>query len=169
MLLLFFMFQPAERLPFPLQPDIQLEIIESAGYRGRVCFFAPHETEAVINDDLRARVVERGGRFVILHQYGERNIAFKLGDAEIYVDPNRIFTRRGCRASVANENPDLAQDTPAYKQACHLAESLGRFVLDHLVPVSRKTVFVAVHNNTDGYDDDGKGGIGTVSIQRYNL
>lgn len=154
------------RVAFPQQPDILLEITTSSqGVRDLVAI-APHENENVANDYVKAVVQARGGRFVILRQLGERHIHFRLGNLTVEVDPNRIFTKRGAASSLKKLNPDLADNRRALRKARRLAVKLGRFIIDQ-AELARDTTIVAVHNNTDGYDDDGKGGRGTVSIERY--
>jgi len=151
-------------IPFPEQPDIHLVCHEHPGGADAV-FFAPHENENVGNGHLIRRIEERGGRFYILRQTGDRHIVLRIGGERIEIDPNRIFTTIGAHETVRNLNPDLS---PALAhEAGNNAIRLGRFILDHLGPFSEETVIVAIHNNTDGYDEDGKDGRGTVSIKRY--
>ncbi len=154
-------------LPFPAQPDIKLYIYASADYRGKVFFFSPHENESVANDYLMQQVRKRGGRYAVLRQAGRRHVTLRIDDHEIEVDPNRIFTPVGAAASVRKLNPALSNNQLIMKKAKRRAFALGTFILKHIAPVQKGTVLVAVHNNTDGYDDDGKGGVGTVSMQRY--
>ena len=157
----------AATLPFPEQPDILLEAITSPGYRDKVVFFAPHENEYVVNDYLSRKILHLRGRFLILRQRGERNIALSIGQREIAVDPNRIFTRSGARKSLRRLNPDLDEESDLFREAWKKAVRLGGFILEQMGTVGGHTVIIAVHNNTDGYDGDGKGGEGTVSIKRY--
>ena len=151
-------------LPFPEQPDIFLECHVYPGAAGAV-FFAPHENEHVGNPHLIARLRERGGRFYILRQAGSRHIALRIMERRIEIDPNRIFTPAGARQTVARLNPDL--DEHLAREAGNMAHRLGRFILTQLIPGDTRAAVVAIHNNTDGYDGDGKGGRGTVSIDRY--
>ncbi len=163
--------QPDRMLVFPVQEDIRLEAFESKDYTGRVMFFAPHENEHVVNAYLAAKVRVSRGRFLILRQNGERHISLHIGDQIYEVDPNRIFTPAGARASLLGLNPHLEQGNPDLGPAQARAIALGRFIFEQLKPKKqwgrKKPIIVAIHNNTDGYDHDGKGGEGTVSIHRY--
>ena len=158
-----------QKIPFPAQPDIFLEVVRSKGYEQEVYFFAPHENEHVVNDYLREKVTHSKGFFAILRQAGKRNIGLNIEGQVIQVDPNRIFTPRGCRGSISNLNPNISNDGQLFESAWRRAVDLGRFVLNQFGPISRKTSFVAIHNNLDGYDDDGKNGSGTVSMNRYEM
>ena len=154
-------------LAFPKQKDIRLEIHGKPDYQGPVYFLAPHENEHVANAYLTTRVQEQGGKFLILRQKGERNILLKYGEAELAVDPNRIFTRAGARSSLLKLNPQLENKPWLLYRACRRAVRLGRFITKHMGGMRPGSIIIAIHNNTDGYDDDGKGGVGTVSIERY--
>lgn len=156
-----------ERIPFPDQPDIQLERFQQPGRATRVFFLAPHENENVVNDYLAKKVQAEGGVFLVVRQRGERHLFLKVGDGEVEVDPNRIFTPAGAESSLRRENPHLKQDAALLQQAVTKAVAVGDFIKSHMNNLRRGTVIIAVHNNTDGYDDDGKDGVGTVSMARY--
>jgi len=152
----------AEPLPFPEQPEIFLE--RHTGAPSPLVFFSPHENENVANAYLIDTLRERGGRYLILRHRGERHLTLRQGDLAAEVDPNRIFTPLGARATVQALNPDLTDRQCEVIAA--MAVRLGRFILDRM-DLNEQSLIVAVHNNTDGYDDDGHGGVGTVSIKRY--
>ena len=154
-------------LVFPQQRDIRLTICQSPGYRGKVVFFAPHEDEHVVNAYLAEKVQNQGGRFLVLHQNGTRHITLAVGRDRVEVDPNRIFTKRGARASVLALNDHLKKGSRLYARSWRRAYALGRFILKQIKNGQRRPTIVAIHNNTEGFDDDGAGGIGTVSIHRY--
>ncbi len=154
-------------LSFPKQKDIRLEIIKHPNYQGPVYFFAPHENEHVANEFLAQKVSEGQGTLLILRQKGERNISLHFRRKNVQVDPNRIFTAAGARASLLDLNPHLKGQPRLLRKACRRAVKLGRFICKQMGRLKKGTVVIAIHNNTDGYDDDGKGGVGTVSIHRY--
>lgn len=156
-----------ERLPFPDQPDIQLERFHQAGRIDHVFFLAPHENEHVVNDYLAKKVQRQGGVFLILRQRGQRHLFLKIAGQEYEVDPNRIFTPVGAESSLRRENPELVDQPELLQQAVARAVAVGRFIMGHMNDLKRGTVIVAIHNNTDGFDDDGKDGVGTVSMVRY--
>ena len=153
--------------PFPQQPDIYLEVIESRDYRGDVFFFAPHENERVVNGYLAEKIAASKGRFVILRQNGERHLKIAVGDTHFEVDPNRIFSKRGAANSLLRLNSQLKKGSRIYRKALKRSLALGRFILKQAGPRGKHKTIVAIHNNTDGYSGDGKGGKGTISIHRY--
>jgi hypothetical protein len=160
-------FSYNEPLPFPKQPDIYLEIVEHPRFRKELYFFAPHENENVVNEYLKEQVLRRGGRFVILHQHGERNLQLKFGDKIYMVDPNRIFSKHGVVASLQGLNEGFTPQDKMFRKACQRALRIGKFIRKRLGRVRSGRTIIAIHNNTDGYDNDGKGGVGTLSIERY--
>lgn len=153
-------------IAFPLQNDIHLEIFGDSTRPQRVVFFAPHEDEHVVNSYLAQKIANVDGRFLILRQQGDRNIHFHL-DQEVEVDPNRIFTDLGTRESLLKLNPNLLPDSTLFQLAFKSARDLGKFIIDQMKLPQKNAVIVAIHNNTQGYDDDGKDGVGTISIDRY--
>lgn len=165
--------QPDRIIAFPEQEDIRLDVLESKDYMGRVMFFAPHENEHVVNQYLADKIHAGQGRFLILRQNGERHITFHLDNQSFEVDPNRIFTPAGAHASLLGLNEHLSEGGGALHGVHQRALSLGRFILEQMAPRKKRgrkrPIIVAIHNNTDGYDKDGKGGVGTVSMERYAL
>lgn len=151
-------------VPFPGQPDIYLEI-HDLDADDRVVFVAPHQTERVMNQALIEMVPNSRARFVVIRQSGTRNLRLDIRDHEVWVDPNRIYTPCGAEASVFDLNEDM-NDLDIMAQAAEMAYEVGKFVTRYLRSET-EVVWVALHNNTEGYDDDGHGGIGTVSILRY--
>ena len=154
---------------YPYQPDIFLEIHQSPNYRGPVYFLAPHENEHVINEYLIEQVRKKGGRFIILRQRGDRHLKLTFQEQEFEVDPNRIFTPLGARRSLLRLNPGLDDASPQFARAHQRAVDIGSMILGLMGEPEKGAIWIAVHNNTDGYDGDGKGGLGTVSIERYRL
>ena len=163
--LLLFMVGQGEFISFPEQPDIKLEKISGKGHK--VVFFAPHENEHVIEDYLKKTVPDIKANFYILRQNGERHLTLKLPDGDIVVDPNRIFTPEGTEAAIRKMNPTTNQNVALLAQSMQRVDRLRDFLLNTMGLSKKKPVVIAIHNNTDGYDDDGKGGEGTISIVRY--
>lgn len=152
---------------FPAQRDIRLEVHGTAPSPARVVFFAPHENEAVANAYLARRLHGVPARFFVLRQHGERHVTFTLGDATYALDPNRMFTRAGVAASLLGLNDHLVAGTSRFFEVQARALALGRFVLGSFGPLAPDATVVTLHNNTPGYDNDGRGGVGTISIKRY--
>lgn len=155
-----------EFLAFPLQPDIGVEKFGEGP--APIVFFAPHENEYLVNDHLAQRL-DRGdeGLFLIMRQRGKRHVYLSVDGQEILLDPNRMFTRAGVQSSLSSLNPEIEPTSPLFRKARSKAVALGRFVLSQLGLPRDGTMIIAIHNNTDGYDGDGKAGIGTISINRY--
>lgn len=157
-----------ETVDFPPQKDIQLEIHGVDRPANGVYYFAPHQDEHVINRYLIKKVKRRGEKFIILKQAGTRHIILRLEGQEIELDPNRMFTPKGVAKSIRRLNPGLDANAAIFDLAVNRGVKLGMFVIARMNQLKDKhQTIVAIHNNTEGYDNDGKGGIGTVSIHRY--
>jgi hypothetical protein len=154
---------------FPAQPDIAIQVTENKEKRQDLIFIAPHENESVANQYLRDKIKTEGGKFIELRQYGKRLIELKIDGNTLRVDPNRIFTPLGRRATLRKLNPNIAPNTSLFSSGLARAKQLADFLLNHLKKSSLSKTFswIAMHNNTNGYTDDGKGGEGTISIVRY--
>lgn len=155
-------------LEFPQQRDIQLDIYGPNQPGNKVFYFAPHQTEYVINDYLINQLPKRGGKFVVLRQSGLRYIFLRIDGRSLAVDPNRIFTPRGARSSIEKLNPKYLREPEVINKAVERANQLAVFIGEQLGGIKPGVVIIAIHNNTDGYDGDGKDGEGTVSIVRYS-
>ncbi len=157
-------------IAFPQQPDIRLECFSAPRNDGDLCFFAPHENEHVVNAYLAEKVQATRGRFVVLRQSGERHVVLEVQGQRFEVDPNRIFTRAGAGSSLLKLNPHLKKDSAVFPMALERTVALGRFVLEQMGAFKNKNlIMIAVHNNTEGFDNDGRGGEGTISIRRYAM
>ncbi len=167
-LAIFALFCVSEIVVFPSQQDIYLEAID-VDANDRLIFYSPHENEAVVNDYVKSHIEASPARYFVLRQAGNRHIHLVIQDQVFEVDPNRIFTICGAEGSVRdlNDAADIDQDLMA--SAVDRAVELGQFILNQFGPVSSETVWIALHNNTDGYEDDGREGEGTVSIDRYQM
>ena len=161
------LFFCGEILKFPEQPDIRLAVYEREDNRAPVYFLAPHQNERVINRYLRKKVKREGGKFLVIRQSGRRHLFLKFDEGVFEVDPNRIFTPRGARASLLLENPDLDAESELFQRVHLRAIGVGLFIIQQMGGLAPGSTVVAIHNNTDGYDDDGQGGKGTISIHRY--
>lgn len=151
---------------FPEQSDIQLEHAQTAA-KARLVFFAPHENENVVNAYLAQALQGRAASFHILRQQGERELVLRFQDGEVAVDPNRIFTLAGAQASLLKTNPQLSDKDPLFHLAWRRCNALAAWLLQSMQLPDTARVVVAIHNNTDGYDQDGRGGVGTISMLRY--
>ncbi|MGL1958418.1 MAG: hypothetical protein OCD00_13995 [Colwellia sp.] len=161
------LFVLSHALVFPEQKDIYLEVVGQNKSTEHKIFFAPHENEHVSNNYVAQQVLVYGGKFLVLRQRGQRLIALKIAQQEVFIDPNRMFTDLGIKQSIKKLNPNLNLQSMIYKDAIKRAKLLGQFVITSLGGLNTKNTWVAVHNNTQGYTGDGKGGVGNVSIERY--
>lgn len=152
---------------FHEQNDIYLEVISNENTASRLVFFAPHEDEHVANEYLAEKIIQEKGRFLILRQAGQREISLTINNQKILVDPNRIFTFKGIKDSIKKLNPELPISSNDFQQAVKRSQALGQFIIAKMGGLNKQNTWLAVHNNTQGYKDDGKDGIGDVSMIRY--
>ncbi|TDH28880.1 hypothetical protein EXU57_02070 [Segetibacter sp. 3557_3] len=84
---------------------------------------------------------QQGGALVQLTHYGSRNLHFRLGDKDYMVDPNRIYTPDGIKASL----------TSFKTYTRRAAEVVGAFA-DTLLTnfILGKKLVIALHNNSEG-------------------
>ncbi|MCF2947813.1 hypothetical protein L0668_06830 [Paraglaciecola aquimarina] len=161
------LFSMSSILTFQQQPNIQLEVVGNSNDSKHWAFFAPHENEHVSNDYVAQKIIEKGGVFVVLKQAGKRTVTLEIDNHKIKIDPNRMFTQTGRFASINKLNPELASDPLSIQKAEQRAKKLSEFVLDTLSGKQPPKTLIAMHNNSNGYEGDGKQGIGNVSIERY--
>lgn len=116
-------------------------------------YFAPHEDEKTSLAVAKAAVRAHGGKVFWFSHGGGRNISFKLGGKTYEVDPNRIFSASGAKASLKALGPysdEALQEVRVFADA----------VLSQVY--SNTGLIVGMHNNTDGnysmasYIKDGK-------------
>ena len=67
----------------------------------KVAFVSVHDDEETAVEAAGDVLRDLGGRLVELRHTGEREVAFRLGSTEHRIDPNRIFTPAGRRATLA--------------------------------------------------------------------
>lgn len=158
-------FLLSQTLMFSPQPDINLEVTKTSQSQPWA-FFAPHQTEHIANAYVTEQIQAKGGIFVVLKQNGKRYIQLTINQAIYQIDPNRIYTPLGRQQTLLRLNPQLAKNKVDYQLALERSKALANFILKTMNAKNVKT-WVAVHNNTNGYSDDGHGGRGTISIKRY--
>lgn len=154
-----------QNIVFPQQPNISLDVTTSA-IQKPWAFIAPHENEHVVNNYVAQKILQHGGIFVVLRQYGERHIQLSVNGNKYEADPNRIFTNKGRVFTLRRLNQGIVLDSPDYKMALSRLEKLADFILSTM-RAEQSSSWIAVHNNTNGYDNDGNNGRGTISIIRY--
>lgn len=160
-------FALSQAMLFPAQNDIYLEIVGDPNTVHSQIFYAPHENESVGNAYVVEKIKQLGGAFIIMRQQGTRNITMHINNKNIYVDPNRIFTRAGIISSIQKLNPTLPSNSTLFNQAVNRAAKLGHFVLNQIANKNKTSTWIAMHNNTEGFAGDHHHGRGDVSILRY--
>jgi hypothetical protein len=150
---------------FTPQPDIFLEVVTGENDQ-TWAFLAPHENEHVVNQHVADKIMQHGGTFVVLRQHGTRHITLRIDGKEYEIDPNRIFTDRGRQNTLSRLNPELDRSSDIYEVALNRTEQLADFIMTTM-NANQASSWIAIHNNTNGYDNDGKDGRGTISIKRY--
>ena len=105
-----------------------------------VAFVSVHDDEETAVEAAVEVLRERGGRLVELRHSGARELAFDLAGTEHRVDPNRIFTPAGRRATLKGLSrwSQPADDV----MAVFVDELLATVAVDDV------DVVVALHNNT---------------------
>ncbi|MFM7206367.1 MAG: M15 family metallopeptidase [Planctomycetaceae bacterium] len=106
----------------------------------RVAFISVHDDEDTAVEAAGDVLRDRGGRLLELRHTGAREIAFTLGSTQHRIDPNRIYTPAGRRATLEALS---AWSQPADDVVAAFAdELLSAFAVDDV------DLVVALHNNT---------------------
>ncbi len=120
--------------------DTEIEVDSTAKPGSQFLFVNLHDDE---NTGVQAglKVLEKwGGRLVELRHSGHRDVSFRLEGTEYRVDPNRIFTPSGVRATLLSRSrysPSAAATVSQF--AAGLLELYG---------VERAEAVIALHNNS---------------------
>lgn len=122
------------------ETEIEVATTEKAG--SRFVYVNLHDDENTSVEAGLEALEHSGGRLVELRHGGPRNVTFALGGKEYRVDPNRIFTPAGARATLERLS---RYDEGAARAVGQFAEGLlGAYQLDRVDAV------IALHNNTEG-------------------
>ena len=140
------------RLPLTLGDSTAQLLVHEAEAPGPT-YISVHDNEDTAVEAALNVIGHHGGRVVELQHNGERNMQFSVEDTVYTVDPNRIFTDAGIRASL---------DTlSTYSDAAHAAvRAFAETLLDRYA-LADLGVVVTIHNNTGenysilSYLDDG--------------
>jgi zinc D-Ala-D-Ala dipeptidase len=129
--------------------DARLDVVErvfasprsdAPASRPAIAFVSVHDDEETAVEAATDVLRDRGGRLVELRHTGSREIAFRLGGTEHRLDPNRIFTPTGRRATLTALS---TWSQPADDVVAAFADELLS-----AVAVDDVDVLVALHNNT---------------------
>jgi hypothetical protein len=104
-----------------------------------VLFLNVHENENTSVKAAEDFLPALGGSLYRLQHSGERNITFNLNNQKYVVDPNRIYTRAGLKAS-------LIKNSTYTKEAAAAVQLLADEILEQ---VDKYKLVIALHNNTD--------------------
>lgn len=129
------------RLPF-LIGDTNVHALVFQFRRPWPTFLNVHDDENTSVEAGKAVIGETSGRLIELAHSGRRHLRFTLDGAEFAVDPNRIFSDTGIRATLERQGRYSAAAHQAVRQFA--LQFLERFALD------REPVIVALHNTVDG-------------------
>ena len=129
--------------------DARLDVVErvfasprsdAPAFRPTLAFVSVHDDEETAVEAATDVLGDRGGRLVELRHTGGREVAFRLGGMEHRLDPNRIFTPAGRKATLtALSTWSQPADDVVAAFADELLSAVGVDDVDGLV---------ALHNNT---------------------
>jgi len=114
------------------------------------CIVIPHEDERTAFRVAVAHVAGSGGQLFTIEQGGHRNVVFERDGVRITVDPNRIFTDVGLRATVQKLNSDLPEgwdDPAALSSLMSFAQSFLDTLDTCLSQMPGPPTVIAIHNN----------------------
>jgi hypothetical protein len=120
------------------ETEIGVAITEKPG--ARFAYVNLHDDENTSVEAVQDVLNRSGGRLVELRHSGRRFVEFKLAGTDYRVDPNRIFTTTGARATL--ERQSRYSDEAARAVARFAGELLTIYRLDQVDAV------IALHNNT---------------------
>jgi hypothetical protein len=105
-------------------------------------FVNVHDDENTSVEAGKAVIDETSGRLIELAHGGRRHLRFSVEGEDFAVDPNRIFSDAGIRATLERQGK--------YSSGAHWAvERFARQFLERFA-LSREPVIVALHNTVDG-------------------
>jgi hypothetical protein len=136
--------------------DSKIQLTKISGKYTGIVYWRPHGDENIAAEAIEEHIKRYGGTGYIITSK-KREIPYEIGGKTHYIDPNRIFI---------DKKNEKRYDTKKNDPEFNAIESFGKEWLDIL---KQYPVVVAVHNNENGYEGDGKGGKKTVSINRYKL
>ena len=120
--------------------DVVTTTFPAAAEPVRAALVSVHDDEETAVEAAGDVLRDRGGRLVELRHTGAREIAFSLGGTQHRLDPNRIFTPAGRRATLEALS---TWSQPADDVVAAFAdELLSTFAVDDV------DIVVALHNNT---------------------
>lgn len=141
------------RMPFKIG-DTNIHALVFQHGKPSPTFINVHDDENTSVAAGKTVIEQTSGRLIELAHSGKRNVRFSLEGERFAVDPNRIFSDAGIRATLEHHSSYSAAAHQAVKRFA--AQLLERFALD------REPVIIALHNNSEGalaiqsYQPDGE-------------
>lgn len=136
------------RMPFKLG-DTNVSALVFQNGKPSPTFINVHDDENTSVAAGKTVVEQTSGRLIELAHSGKRHVRFSVGGERFGVDPNRIFSDAGIRATLEHQGHYSAAALQAVKRFA--AQFLERLALD------REPAIIALHNTVDG----------TYSIESY--
>ncbi len=121
--------------------SILFSLTSNGGLIDSVAYINVHDDENTAAEAAMELLRQKGGTFVQLIHQGSRNLHFKFGTKRYTVDPNRIYTPAGRKATLTRFN---SYDRFAAEAVKAFADTFLRNYIDG------KKFVVALHNNTAG-------------------
>lgn len=140
----------ATRMPFIIG-DTNVHVLMYQHGPPSPTFLNVHDDENTSVEAGKAVIDETSGRLIELAHSGKRHLHFQVDGEDYAVDPNRIFSDAGIRATLERQSK--------YSSGAHWAvERFARQFLERFA-LTREPVIVALHNTVDG----------NYSIESYRL
>jgi ribosomal protein S6 len=108
--------------------------------QGQPVYVHVHMNEDTSLQAAKAMIKRKGGTIISIRHKGGRLLAFRMGKTQYRVDPNRIFTPRGRRMT-------LAQYSHYNEAAEQAVAKFANTLVKHLPPGK----IIALHNNSPRY------------------
>lgn len=113
------------------------------------CLAIPHENEATAFETATEFLAKNGGMLLRIEQHGQRNIEFSHQGDRWTVDPNRIFSEQGRRASLAKLNPEKPEAPQVLEAEIERFAEAFLGEIDECLRYASIPVAIAMHNNLD--------------------
>lgn len=112
------------------------------GTNGNLVMINLHHNESTSVEAARKVLAETGGILLLIENNNERLITFSRKGKTYKFDPNRMFTRRGIKASVRRQSARYSG------AAMRAGKRFGKFVLKQIT--GNPATLIALHNNDEG-------------------
>lgn len=115
-----------------------LQIVSTlyGNYNG-VCFINLHSDESTSVEACEQFLSRNNGKLIQLKHKPQRNIQFEINNAQYTIDPNRIFTAKGIKATLQKLS----------KYNLQAAKEVEKFASNIIQQISDAKLIVALHNN----------------------